>query len=119
MIQIDHHYKTKFKVLLLKLFIFSSLAGVKIQYPRFNGHTYIEYSGLKLNETSNSVIIKFHTQSLNGLLSYANHSTHKDFIMILLVNGTAEVRLSAGGGVIVINSKSYVNTGKDITIVLR
>ena len=118
MIQIDRLCK-KIKYYPSSFLFFSTLAGVKMQYPRFNGHTYIEYSGLELNKISNSVIIKFHTQSLNGLLSYANHSTHKDFIMILLVNGPAEVRLNAGGTVININSKSYVSTGKDIIIVLR
>ena len=103
-------YRNGFKCFIIPL-------GITIRFPYFNGHSYVEYAPIPFNNIINTIVMTFRTTRDNGLLLYAGHQTHRDFILIRIVNGVVEFRFNAGAETVSIRTLERVNSGALMTIV--
>jgi len=78
-----------------------------VQIPSFDGHSYLQYIGLRRTVMSFSEIeVVFKTTDPDGLILYNGYSTDGtgDFISLALQNGTVEYRYDLGTGPAIIRS---------------
>ena len=80
---------------------FSTLLGIDIHVPYFNGMSYVQYIGLRRTVLSFAEIeVVFKADEANGLILYNGYTTDRsgDFISLALADQYLEFRFDLGTG---------------------
>ena len=106
-----HHFVATF------MWIIFYFLGLTIHFPLFNGYSYVVYRPIAFTDVVNTIVMTFRTTEKNGLLVYAGHSTYKDFVQLLVIDGFLEYRFDAGAEMISLRSQQTVNSGSLHTVI--
>ena len=88
-----------------------SRAEVDVVLPQFNGHSYLQFAGLRTSVlTSYHIEVVFMPSTGDGLILYNGYSTDRsrDFLSLSLRNGFVEYCFDLGTGPAIIRSLSAV-----------
>ena len=80
---------------------FSTVVGIDIHVPYFNGMSYVQYIGLRRTVLSFAEIeVVFKADEANGLILYNGYTTDRsgDFISLALADQYLEFRFDLGTG---------------------